>query len=271
VTLNPARYFGLKRSGAIAPGYDADILRMSSLKPITIRSVFKRGQQIYDEGRMEHTFPPLPLSDDLSSMRIKPYDIDSFKIRAESDRSMRVIGLVKNQLITDVIETRPRIENGLAVSDTEHDILKIAVVERHKGTGNIGLGFIRGFGLKTGAIASSVAHDSHNIITIGTNDGDIFHAVRQIEGMRGGAVVVSGERVLANLPLPIAGLMSEKPLHEVAGAWKQVEQAARSLGSGLDHPFMALSFMALPVIPRLKITDKGLVDVDQFQPADLFV
>ena len=270
-TLNPAEYFGLKGIGAIAPGYKADILRVPSLKPITIRSVFKKGQRVCDRGQITYEFPSFPLRDDLSPMRIKPYQQDSFKIRAEVSKSIRVIGLIKDQIITEIKEAEPKVAEGFVRPDPDRDLLKIAVVERHKGTGNIGLGFVRGFGFKKGAIASSVSHDSHNVIAVGTNDEDIFLAVKETERIKGGAVVVSAGKVLASLSLPIAGLMSDMPLKEVADAWKRVEETARSLGSHLYHPFMALSFMALPVIPELKITDMGLIDVVRFEPVGLFL
>jgi adenine deaminase len=270
-TLNPAEYFGLKGIGAIAPGYKADILRAPSLKPITIRSVFKKGQRVCDRGQITYEFPSALLRDDLSPMRIKPYQQDSFEIRAEEGKSIRVIGLIKDQIITEIKEAEPKVAEGLVRQDPDRDLLKIAVVERHKGTGNIGLGFVQGFGFKKGAIASSVSHDSHNVIAVGTNDEDIFLAVKETERIKGGAVVVSEGKVLESLPLPIAGLISDMPLKEVADAWKRVEEAARSLGSHLTHPFMALSFMALPVIPELKITDMGLIDVVRFEPVGLFL
>ncbi|MGA1790133.1 MAG: adenine deaminase [bacterium] len=270
-TLNPAEYFGLKGMGAIAPGYKADILRVPSLKPITIRSVFKKGQRVFDGGQITYEFPSAPLRDDLSPMRIKPYQQDSFKIRAEGGKSIRVIGLIKDQIITEIKEAEPKVAEGLVLPDPDRDLLKIAVVERHKGTGNIGLGFVQGFGFKKGAIASSVSHDSHNVIAVGTNDEDIFLAVKETERIKGGSVVVSAGKVLASLPLPVAGLMSDRPLKEVADVWKRIEETARSLGSHLTHPFMALSFMALPVIPELKITDMGLIDVVRFKPVGLFL
>ena len=145
--------------------------------------------------------------------------------------------------------------------DTGRDILKLAVVERHRATGNIGLGLVTGFGLKRGALASSIAHDSHNIVVVGTNDDDIFTAVKEIERLQGGLVVAAGGKVLASLALPVAGLLSDEPLETVVASLEKLEQVARDLGTTLPSPFATLSFLALPVIPELRLTDLGLVDV----------
>ncbi len=271
VTLNPARYFGLKRKGAIAPGYHADILQVSSLKPVIVRAVFKNGRRIFSEGKINYQFPSIPKSNDLSPMNIAAYNVDSFKIKDIPGKQIRVIDIIKNQIITEAKVLQPKIKDGLLVSDIERDILKIAVVERHKATGNIGLGFISGFGLKKGAIGSSIAHDSHNILAVGTEDKEIFRVVKEIEKMKGGAVAVINDTVVQRLPLPIAGLMSYQPLNDVAAAWERLERGAQEMGCTLIHPFMTLSFMALPVIPKLKITDKGLIDVEEFKKIGLFV
>ena len=192
------------------------------------------------------------------------------KVPAKGSR-MRVIGVIPNQLVTDSLLEEPKIENGYAVADVERDILKVAVIERHLASGNVGLGFVKGFGLKRGALGSSVAHDSHNLMLVGTNDEDMLLAAREIEHMRGGLVAVEGGRVLASLPLPIAGLMSDRPFGEVNEGLTTLLSAAHDLGSDLYDPFMALSFLALPVIPTLKITDKGLVDVSAMKIVDVVV
>ncbi|MFH1689343.1 MAG: adenine deaminase C-terminal domain-containing protein, partial [Candidatus Eisenbacteria bacterium] len=181
------------------------------------------------------------------------------------------INLVPDQIITEATVEPATIENGFVVSDTERDVLKIAVVERHLASDNIGLGLGRGFGLKKGAIASSVSHDSHNIVVIGTSSDDMMAAVVEISKMRGGLSVVRDGKLLAGMPLPVAGLMSEGTLGEVVAGLDKVRKAARRLGSRTDDPFMAMSFLALPVIPSLKLTDKGLVDVDAFELTSLFV
>ena len=154
---------------------------------------------------------------------------------------------------------------GVIVPDTERDILKLAVVERHRASGNIGLGLVSGFGLKKGALASSIAHDSHNIVCVGTSDEDMFNAVKEIERLNGGLVVTAGGGVLASLALPVVGLLSEEPLEVVANGLERLEELAADLGSGLPSPFAALSFLALPVIPELRLTDLGMVDVNQFR------
>jgi adenine deaminase len=162
------------------------------------------------------------------------------------------------------------LKEGVAHPNIKEDILKIVVVERHKATGNIGIGFVQGFGIKKGAIGSSVAHDSHNLVIVGTNDQDILKAAEAIQTMRGGLVAVLDGRVLASLPLPIAGLMSEASVAQVNLELETLHRAAKTLGCKIPGPFMTLSFLSLPVIPELKITDKGLVDVNQFKLVPLF-
>jgi adenine deaminase len=178
--------------------------------------------------------------------------------------------MTPSQLITRSFVEEVTVQDGLAVADPNRDLLKIAVIERHLASGNMGKGFIRGFGLKRGAIASSVAHDSHNIVVIGTNDKDMLQAVRAIIAMRGGLSIVENEQVLGRLPLPIAGLMSDQPLGQVRNTLNRLLDIAGDLGSTVRDPFMAMSFMALPVIPELKLTDKGLVDTNQFKLIPLF-
>ncbi|KAF0123378.1 MAG: adenine deaminase [bacterium] len=269
VTLNPAEYFHLHRLGAIAPGYKADITVFETLKDLRVEMVFKGGKLVARDGRLLE----LPLKEKKpilnSSLMIKDMDIDRLKIKASSENA-RIIELVPNQITTKKIIEKVRIVNGHALADIERDILKIAVIERHTGSGNVRLGFVRGFGLKTGAIGSSVAHDSHNIIVVGTNDDDMLKAVIEIEKIGGGQLVVGNGSILASLPLPIAGLMSYMPLLEVADGIKRLLASAKTLGCHLRDPFMALSFLALPVIPELKITDKGLVDVSEFRIVSLF-
>ena len=184
---------------------------------------------------------------------------------------MRVIDLVPDQIITRDIIAPARIVNGIAVADPQQDILKIAVVERYSGTGRTGLAFVRGFGLKSGALASSVAHDSHNIIIVGVDDCDMSIALRSIVSAGGGLAVVSKGRLRAVLPLPIGGLMSDEPLDKVCRDLDHLKDTVGRLGCPLKNPFMTLSFMALPVIPKLKITDRGLVDVEKFQFVPLFL
>ena len=270
VTLSTARFFGFRDLGAVAPGYRADILILSSLNPVEVKTVIKNGRVVYDGENLFAEFAKPSLMDYLSSMNIRAYGPNSFVIPKEGEL-IRAIGLIPDQIITEMLIRKAPFEGGFVVSDAERDLIKIAVVERHHGTGNIGLGMVQGFGLKEGALASSVAHDSHNIISVGCNDRDIFGAVKAVEEMGGGLAVVKNGEVLSGLPLPIAGLMSCEPLGKVAHGWEELTEAARNLGCLLREPFMALSFLALPVIPELKITDKGLVDVKEFRHVSLFV
>jgi adenine deaminase len=269
-TFNTARYFGLKDRGAVAPGYQADVLVLSSLDPVAVTKIFKKGRRVYDDGQLLAEIRPLTPSGSYSPMNLAPYREDSLRIRAAGEK-IRVIGLIPDQILTQQIVMEAPVRKGVVVADPDRDLVKIAVVERHRATGNIGLGFARGFGLQEGALASSVAHDSHNIICAGCRDRDMFAAIKAVESMKGGLAAVKDGKVIAALPLPIAGLMSERPLAEVAAGWQEMRRAAGSLGCCLQEPFMALSFLALPVIPDLRITDRGLVDVNRFELVPLFV
>lgn len=268
-TLNTAEYFRLHNSGAVAPGYFADLMVFSNLTAPMAEMVFRSGELVVENGQLMTTF-----NDSLSTMR-SSINIQwgglSFDIPAENGARIRVIGSVENQLVTHHLIEDAKVTNGLAVADLERDILKMAVIERHTASGNVGKGFIQGIGLKRGAIAGTVAHDHHNLVVIGTDDDSMKHAVQAVARMDGGLVAVDGENVLASLPLPIAGLMSDKPVHEVRDGMENLLKAAAELGSNMHDPFMAMSFMALEVIPDLKLTDIGLVDVEKFTPVSLFV
>jgi adenine deaminase len=267
-TLNPAEYFGLYHLGAIAPGRLADLVVFSDLKAPVIEQVYCKGVSVAENGAMS---PDIPVPETLAlprSIRVTLKTLD-FSIPLAGD-CIRIIDIVPNQLITGSITAAPTIFQNAAISDPDRDILKIAVVERHCGSGNIGKGFIKGFGLKQGAIASSVAHDSHNIIVVGTTDEDMLAAVKTVVLMGGGLAVVSGAVPIAKLSLPIAGLMSPEPVHVIRDHLNRLLASAREIGSTLQNPFMTLSFLSLPVIPELKITDKGLVDVRRFQIVPLF-
>jgi adenine deaminase len=270
VTKNTARYFGLKDKGAIAPGYRADMTILSSFDPLAVHSVIKDGRVVFASGALTCDIPPLPPRDDLTAMNMRPLPPDAFSLPRGGTR-IRVIGLIPDELLTRNIICEITPTEGLLEADLSRDLLKIAAVERHHNTGNIGLGMVQGFGLRRGALAASVAHDSHNIICVGATDADMRTAVGAVADMKGGLVVVEGGRIRARLPLPIAGLMSNDPLAVVAQGWDEVRRAAKSLGCPLEEPFMALSFLALPVIPALKITDRGLVDVNEFRHVSLFM
>ncbi len=269
VSLNTAGYFGLRDVGAVAPGYRADLLVLSSLAPVRVRSVIKGGERVFDEGVFTGREMAGAGARCLGAMNIRPFGPEAFRVPA-AGKQIRAIGLVPDQILTRQIIVEATHRDGMVVSDPRRDILKLVVVERHRATGRIGIGFVQGFGLHEGALASSVSHDSHNIIAVGCEDGDLYRAVKAVEEMRGGLAVVRNGEVLAKLPLPIAGLMSDRPLDEVARGWEELRRVARRFGSIPEEPFMVLSFLALPVIPELKLTDRGLVDVNRFAHVPLF-
>ncbi len=263
VTINPARYFKLAGLGAVAPGYWANLIVFSDITKPEAEAVFCQGQPVARNG--EPRFALAPGRNTLgNTVRVKPFGIEALRLPASGDTAL-VIEVVPGQIITRKKTVNVKVSSGAIVTDTERDIAKLVVVERHHATGNIGVGLVTGFGLKQGAIASSVAHDSHNIVAAGTNDEDILAAIREIERLQGGLVVAAGGKVLASLPLPVAGLLSDKPLELVAAGLEEVEQAAARIGTALPAPFAALSFVALPVIPELRLTDLGLVDVNEFR------
>lgn len=268
-TLNAAEYFNLHDRGAIAPGRRADLIVFDNFDKFTIEQVYRGGKLVARNGRIvPQEIPPrnLPVR---NTMNINWSKVD-VRLPANGHKKVRVIGMVPDQIVTTQSIEDARIENGWVVADSERDVLKVAVIERHRATGNVGLGFVRGLGLKRGAIGSSVAHDSHNVIVAGTNDDDLMTAARAIAAMQGGLVAVADGEVLARVPLPIAGLMSDQPLERVREQLDELGAVTRDLGSTLHAPFMAMAFLALPVIPELKLTDKGLVDVNKFDFVPVF-
>jgi len=267
-SINTARHYGLRQTGAVAPGYAADLIIFDDFENFRVRQVFKAGRKVAEDGQMligSPVFSGIPTN----SMNPAPAQIRDFHVSARG-KEIWTIEIIPQQIITKKSRMNATVSNGQVVSDPDRDMLKIAVVERHQASGRIGLGFVKGFGLKRGAIASTVAHDSHNVVIVGTNDADMLTALRELTEMHGGQIVVADGRVLAALPLPIAGLMSNQPLTDVRSAADHLSRAARELGCGLENPFMTLSFLSLPVIPELKLTDKGLVDVGKFDFIDLF-
>jgi adenine deaminase len=269
-TLNAAERYGLRTFGAAAPGYKADLVLLRDLKDFEVLQVFKSGKPVAQKGELYINIQeqPYPLRD---SVNIKWLEASDFHIKAQGPR-VRVIEAREGSLITgSLIMETPQGADGLCYSDVERDILRMYVIERHRGTGNIGRGFIHGLGLKRGAIASTISHDSHNMIVVGVDDQSIFKAARHLNKIGGGLVITLGEKIIADLPLPIGGLMSNLGAAEVNQRLDAFEAFFRSEGMTNTQPLMTLSFMALPVIPHLKLTDRGLVDVDCFSMTDLFL
>ena len=255
---HPALWHGLSNLGAIAPGYAADLLILPDLERFLPAVVLKRGRAVEE-------IPQTPVPEWVrQSVRLPPVPATSFRIPWEGGAA-RVIGLVPGQIFTEALVEEPLVRDREAVSDPDRDLAKIAVIERHLGTGRIGLGFVRGFGLLRGAFASTFSHDAHNLVVVGADDADMTRAVERVAELGGGLVVVDGGEVTAELPLPIAGLMSDLPLAEVIEAGEATVAAVHALGSEVESPFQSLAFLALSVIPSLKITDRGLVDVDRFE------
>ena len=271
-SINTAEYFNLKNVGAIAPGYKADIAVFKDLETFAPIMVFKNGQLVAKDGKVTVDMATLKPPALRGSVNIKYLYHEDLQIKIPQDKKeIKVINVIPKQLITKLSVERVNSENGYAVSNVEEDILKIAVIERHRATGNIGLGFVKGFGLKSGAIASTVAHDSHNMIVIGTNDEDMYYAAVELVKSQGGKIIVENGKTLAHLPLPIAGLMSDNSAEDVMEKIGELEKASEKIGCKIPDPFMSMAFLSLSVIPELKITDKGLIDVNKFEVTDLFV
>ena len=258
-SLNPSVWHGLDHLGALAPGYQADVVVLPDLEDFRPELVLKRGRPVQEIARSEvpewvkHT------------VRIGPVDAERFRIPWHDEAQARVIGLVPDQIVTESLVEPPSVRDGEAVADPERDLAKIAVLERHLGTGRAGLGFVRGFGLRRGALGSTVAHDAHNLVVVGMNDSDMARVVDRLAELGGGIVAVEDGEVLAELPLPVGGLLSDLPLAEVVARSRACTEAAERLGCRGATPFLTMSFLALSVIPSLKITDQGLVDVDRFE------
>jgi adenine deaminase len=263
-SLNPALCHGLRRHGAIAPGFRADLLVLPDLASFAPETVLKRGRRLEE-------VPPVEIPDWVrQSVRVRPVSASDFAIASDGS-SIRAIGLVTDQVITESLVREPAVVDGHAVADAARGLAKIAVVERHLATGRVGLGFVAGSGLERGALASSVSHDAHNVLVVGMTDEDIAFAIARIVELGGGIVAVEAGRVLAECPLPIAGLLSDAPLADVVAQSRACNEAAHSLGWTGATPFLTLSFLGLSVIPQLKITDRGLLDVDRFELVPLTV
>jgi adenine deaminase len=268
-TINPANYYDLHDRGAITPGRRADLVVLDNLRNVTTKMVLRGGAVVAQDGTL------LPYDKPQREVRVRGsmnvnWDKVSFRIEAKGRRA-NVIGVIPDQIVTEHLVEELTIENGEVVQDPGLDLLKIAVIDRHANTGAHTVGFVKGIGLRQGAIASSIAHDHHNLVVIGADDGSMMTAARAVAKTGGGLSVAHKQTVLAQLPLPIAGLMSDQPIETVRAQMDEVLNAAHNLGATLHDPFMAMSFLALAVIPELKITDQGLVDVTKFQRVPLFV
>jgi len=272
-TINTARYYRLKNHGAIAPRYWADFIVLDDLDKFEVRQTYKKGKLVAENGNYlepRHRKIEQPRSTMNLSYRA-PEDFSVSVPHGGSAKKIRVIEIVPQQIVTKCLVERPKIDNGQIVSDIERDILKVVVVERHRATGNVGVGFVRGFGLRKGALGSTVAHDAHNVVVVGTNDRDIVAAIEALVKMRGGQVAIVDGKTITSLPLPIAGLVSDQPLEAVIEKIAELNAAAVKLGSTLDAPFMTLSFLSLSPIPELKLTDQGLVDSANLKLTSLIV
>jgi adenine deaminase len=268
-TINVARHYRLQNLGAIAPRYWADFIVFDDLKKFKIRQTYKKGVLVAEDGKyLGKSAVRVPLPRSTMNLRYQPRDL---VVIASRGKKIRVIEIVPQQIVTKEIITTPKIVDGKIVADIQRDILKLVVVERHRATGNVGVGFVRGFKLRRGAIGSTVAHDAHNVVVAGTNDADILRAIQELERLQGGQVAVADGKLQAELGLPIAGLVSDRPLPEVIKRMDALNAAARALGCDLAAPFMTLSFLSLSPIPQLKLTDQGLIDAVHLKKTTLFV
>ncbi|HMK35037.1 MAG TPA: adenine deaminase [Desulfomonilaceae bacterium] len=268
-SINAARYFGLKGYGAVAPGYRGDVLVAEDLEDLKIQRVYASGQLVARNGhflgnRGQASSAHLPSSVNVNWAKVRDLSV------AAQGSAINVIQVIPGQIVTKRVVEQALVSNGNVFADPARDILKMAVIERHRGTGAFSVGFIRGFGLERGAIAGTVAHDSHNIVVVGTNDEDMLTAARHAAAMGGGMTAVENATVVAELPLPIAGLMSDGSIQDVRENLDKLTKAAHEMGCKLENPFATLSFMALTPIPELKLTDQGLFDSLNFRFISLF-
>jgi adenine deaminase len=268
-TINVAEIYGLKNVGAATPGFRADLVVLDDLESFMINSVFKDGRLVARGGKMLAGVIPPKRFEMRNTVKMESISPEAIAIKAEGHRA-KIIEIIPGQFVTRAVVEPVTIRDGRAEADPKRDILKVAVFERHTASGNIGLGFVRGFGFKGGAMGSSVAHDAHNIVVVGDNDTDMTMAAGEIAEMGGGLVIVQGGEVLGSLALPMAGLMSDKGIEHVAKRLKLMRKIGHNMGCRLRDPFMALAFLSLPVIPELRVTDRGLVDVGRFQIVSLF-
>jgi adenine deaminase len=263
-TINTAEYFRLYDRGGIAPGYIANLITFTDLPQLNIDMVFNKGRLVAKKGKYLGPVVKTLEAELTDTVRVKPFDIEALKLTTDG-KCLPVIEIIPGQILTKKRVERVQTRDRVVVPNLDEDILKLVVVERHKASGRISLCLVKGFGLKRGALASSIAHDSHNVVAVGTNDLDIFVSIKAIERLKGGLVVCIDGKIAAALPLPIAGLLSPEPLEVVVKNFNNVEKTASSLGNIPPAVFALLSFIALPVIPELRLTDMGLVDVIEFK------
>lgn len=263
-TINTAEYFRLEGLGAVAPGYRANLVVLHDLADMEPSTVLYEGRIVAEKGELVVPIPRISSTDLTHTVHIKPFRREDLRIRAW-DHIIPVIEIIPDQIITRRGDEKTRTKDGFVLPDITRDLLKLVVVERHRATGNMGLGMVKGFGLKQGALASTIAHDSHNVIAVGTNDEDIFIAIKELERIQGGLVISADGEIQGSLSLPIAGLLSEEPIEKVARGLEELHRICASLGCPLPAPFATLSFLALPVIPELRLTDLGMVDVTNFR------
>jgi adenine deaminase len=265
-TLHGPRHYGLRDLGAIAPGFKADLALFPNLEEFRPARVWKDGRLAAENGCC--LWPPAPPVDESrvrTGLKLGPVTPETFRVPATGAR-LRVIGLHPGELVTDHLVLTPAPAGGCFAADPAADLAKMAVFERHRGSGHVALGFLKGLGIKCGALATTIAHDSHNLAAAGVDDADMALAVEEIRRLGGGLAVAANGRVLGSLPLPLGGLLSDRPLAEIGSRLAALQEAVRGLGlaEGFD-PFMSLAFMSLPVIPSLKLTEAGLVDVNRFE------
>jgi adenine deaminase len=258
-TFNTADYWRLDGIGAVAPGYWASLVVLEDLREFTVREVYHQGRRVASGGHAG-----FEASNDIPETLRNTVHLPSLSVpdlRLNPAAARQAVGVVDGQIVTRLLTVEPVVVDNEAVTDTEQDLLKLVCVERHRATGNVGVGYIKGFGLRRGALASSIAHDAHNIVAVGNNDEDILAAILAVAEMQGGLTAVADGEVLARLALPVAGILSDRPLEETAAEYERMEATAKSLGSPLHSPFGLLAFMALSVIPEARVTDQGFIVV----------
>lgn len=266
-TWNAAQYWKLDTLGAVAPGYDANLVILNNLTDLTVERTLFRGEMVAMNGQLTVDLPEIPISRELlHTVNVAPVRRSQLQIAATDAR--KGIEVIPGQIVTKLIEIDPTTSGEVAISDPTRDLLKTVSVERHHATGRIGIGFTRGFGLTRGAIASTIAHDAHNIIALGVSDEDILAAIAIVAESQGGLAAVADGEVVGHIPLPIAGLMTHEPLSDVARAYDALRKEVQQLGCMLHDPFGTLAFLSLSVIPEARLTDRGLLDLTTSPTSD---